>query len=80
MLFEERISIVLSEWDSPILKNPSTAPTTLVPAVLFYDSTAIQAGLILLFALTYVLLYWRIVRFKAPRWLVVRPVGQRSKG
>ena len=35
--------------------------------------------MILLFALTYVLLYWRIVRFKAPRWLVVRPLDQRAK-
>jgi hypothetical protein len=45
---------------------------SVVPAVLWFDSTAIQAGCILLFGAIYVLLYWRIVRFKAPRWLVVR--------
>jgi hypothetical protein len=26
----------------------------------------------LLFVVSYVLLYWSIVRFKAPKWLVVR--------
>jgi UDP-N-acetylmuramyl pentapeptide phosphotransferase/UDP-N-acetylglucosamine-1-phosphate transferase len=67
-------------------RNSMTSPylwilcsLSVVPAVLFYDSTPIQAVMILLFALTYVLLYWRIVRFKAPRWLVVRPLDQRSK-
>jgi hypothetical protein len=29
--------------------------------------------MILLFAVLYVGLYWRIVRFRAPRWLVFRP-------
>jgi hypothetical protein len=28
--------------------------------------------LILLFGVSYVALYWRIVRFKSPRWLVFR--------
>ena len=30
------------------------------------------AMLIVLFGVSYVVLYWRIVRFKAPRWLVFR--------
>ena len=60
-------------------RNSMTSPylwmlcsLSVVPAVLWYDSTAMQAGFILLFAATYVFLYWRIVRFKAPRWLVFR--------
>ena len=60
-------------------RNSMTSPylwmlcsLSVVPAVLWYDSTPIQAGFILLFGATYVLLYWRIVRFKAPRWLVFR--------
>jgi UDP-N-acetylmuramyl pentapeptide phosphotransferase/UDP-N-acetylglucosamine-1-phosphate transferase len=68
-------------------RNSMTSPylwmlcsLSVVPAVLFYDSTLIQAAFILLFAVTYVLLYWSIVRFKAPRWLVVRRFDERSKG
>ncbi len=60
-------------------RNSMTSPylwilcsLSVIPAVLWYDSTAIQAGFIGLFGMTYVLLYWRIVRFRAPRWLVFR--------
>lgn len=60
-------------------RNSMTSPylwmlcsLSVVPAVLWYDSTPIQAGFIFLFGATYVFLYWRIVRFKAPRWLVFR--------
>jgi UDP-N-acetylmuramyl pentapeptide phosphotransferase/UDP-N-acetylglucosamine-1-phosphate transferase len=60
-------------------RNSMTSPylwmlcsMSVVPAVLWYDSTAMQAAFIVLFAMTYVVLYWRIVRFKAPRWLVFR--------
>jgi UDP-N-acetylmuramyl pentapeptide phosphotransferase/UDP-N-acetylglucosamine-1-phosphate transferase len=42
-----------------------------VPAVLFYEHTVVLALLLGLFALTYMLLYRRIVRFRAPRWLRV---------
>ncbi|UUX97803.1 MraY family glycosyltransferase [Aquabacterium sp. J223] len=45
---------------------------SLVPAVLFWDNTGVLAGFIVLFGVTYSSLYWRIVRFKSPRWLVVR--------
>ncbi len=58
-------------------RNSMTSPylwmlcsLSVVPAVLWFDSTLIQAGFIGLFGITYVLLYWRIVRFKAPRWLL----------
>ena len=60
-------------------RNSMTSPylwmlcsLSVVPAVLWFDSTLIQAGFIGLFGITYVLLYWRIVRFKAPRWLLFR--------
>jgi UDP-N-acetylmuramyl pentapeptide phosphotransferase/UDP-N-acetylglucosamine-1-phosphate transferase len=63
-------------------RNSMTSPylwmlcsMSVVPAVLWFDSTAIQAGCIFLFGAIYVLLYWRIVRFNAPRWLV----GRRNK-
>ena len=41
-------------------------------AVLFWDNAPVLAAFVLLFGITYVALYWRIVRFKAPRWLVFR--------
>jgi UDP-N-acetylmuramyl pentapeptide phosphotransferase/UDP-N-acetylglucosamine-1-phosphate transferase len=60
-------------------RNSMTSPylwilcsLSVVPAVLFYESTPVLMGLIVLFGLAYVLLYWRIVRFKAPRWMVYR--------
>ncbi|MET0540245.1 MAG: glycosyltransferase [Variovorax sp.] len=61
-------------------RNSMTSPylwilcsLSVLPAVLFYRSTAIMASVILLFGFVYVGLYWRIVRFRAPRWLVFRP-------
>ena len=60
-------------------RNSMTSPylwmlcmTAVVPAVLFWDNTLVLAAFVLLFGITYVALYWRIVRFKAPRWLVFR--------
>ena len=60
-------------------RNSMTSPylwmlcsTSVVPAVLWYDSTAVQAAFIVLFGVVYVVLYWRIVRFKAPRWLLFK--------
>jgi UDP-N-acetylmuramyl pentapeptide phosphotransferase/UDP-N-acetylglucosamine-1-phosphate transferase len=59
-------------------RNSMTAPylwmlciTSLVPAALFWDSTAWMAVCLLLFVTIYVGLYRRIVRFKTPKWLVV---------
>ncbi|MFT7721746.1 MAG: glycosyltransferase [Roseateles sp.] len=59
-------------------RNSLTAPylwmlcvTSLVPALMFWDSTALIAACMLLFGTTYVALYRRIVRFKTPKWLVV---------
>jgi UDP-N-acetylmuramyl pentapeptide phosphotransferase/UDP-N-acetylglucosamine-1-phosphate transferase len=43
-----------------------------IPSVLFWDNTAVLSVLIVLFGVSYVVLYWRIVRFRAPRWLVFR--------
>jgi hypothetical protein len=43
-----------------------------VPAVLWWNSTPVLAVFIFGFGFLYVRLYWRIVRFRAPRWLVFR--------
>ena len=46
--------------------------SSVVPAVLFWNNTAVLAAFIVLFSVGYIVLYWRIVRFRAPRWLVIR--------
>jgi UDP-N-acetylmuramyl pentapeptide phosphotransferase/UDP-N-acetylglucosamine-1-phosphate transferase len=57
-------------------RNSMTSPylwllcmLSVVPAILFWDNTAMLTAALLLFAVSYVVLYWRIVRFRAPRWL-----------
>ena len=69
-------------------RNSMTSPylwglcmLSVVPAVLFWNNTAVLAVFLLLFGLSYVALYWRIVRFKSPRWLMFhstrsRPVSE----
>jgi len=39
------------------------------PAMIFWDNPPVLGAMILLFAVTYMVLYRRIVRFRAPRWL-----------
>lgn len=60
-------------------RNSMTSPylwfmcmLSVVPAVLFWRNSLVLAGFILLFIVSYLLLYWSIVRFRAPRWLVLR--------
>ena len=57
-------------------RNSRTSPVlwalcmaSLLPAVLFWDNTLLLTLALLVFALTYVGLYWRIVRFRSPRLL-----------
>ena len=42
-----------------------------VPAMLFWDNKLVLQLFIALFAITYVWLYWSIVRFKIPKWFVI---------
>ena len=57
-------------------RNSMTSPflwalcmLSVVPAVLFWDNSAVMAAALALFGVGYVVLYWRIVRFRSPRWL-----------
>jgi UDP-N-acetylmuramyl pentapeptide phosphotransferase/UDP-N-acetylglucosamine-1-phosphate transferase len=57
-------------------RNSMTSPflrvlcmLSVMSAVLFWGSSALMALFLLLFALAYVTLYWRIVRFRSPRWM-----------
>jgi len=60
-------------------RNSMTSPylwllclLSIIPSVLWWDSTRILSVFLLLFILLYVFLYWRIVRFRTPRWLASR--------
>lgn len=60
-------------------RNSMTAPylwmlcvTSLVPALLFWDSSAMTGACMVLFGSVYVAFYRRIVRFQTPKWLVIR--------
>ena len=58
-------------------RNSMTSPylwalcmLSVIPALLFWNNTSALAVFLLLFGVSYVALYWRIVRFKSPRWLL----------
>lgn len=60
-------------------RNSMTSPylwmlcmLAVLPAMLFWNSTPVLGGFIVLFGVVYTGLYWRIVRFKAPRWMLSR--------
>lgn len=46
-----------------------------IPATIFWGRTSVLISFCLLFVVSYVWLYARIVRFKAPRWLIYRKKG-----
>lgn len=57
-------------------RNSMTSPflwmlcmVSVIPAVLFWHSSGLMAVFLGLFGLVYVVLYWRIVRFRSPRWM-----------
>jgi UDP-N-acetylmuramyl pentapeptide phosphotransferase/UDP-N-acetylglucosamine-1-phosphate transferase len=43
-----------------------------IPAILFWQYHLVLKGFAVLFAVTYVWLYWAIVRFKSPKWIQLR--------
>lgn len=60
-------------------RNSMTSPylwvlclTSVIPAVLWWDNTFVLSCFLAAFIALYVTLYWNIVRFKTPKWLVVR--------
>lgn len=72
-----RWTVGSSSRRSAAWRNSMTSPylwllclQAVLPAMLFWDNTPTLAGFVLLFCVVYVGLYWRIVRFKVPRWMV----------
>jgi len=58
------------------LRNSMTSPylwalclVSVVPAVVFWDRTAVLGWCLVAFGVLYTFLYWRIVRFRVPRWM-----------
>jgi len=65
--------------DERTLRNSMTSPflwllsvLSVVPAVAFWDSSGWLLAGVVLFGFGYLVLYWRIVRFRGPRWMVFR--------
>jgi UDP-N-acetylmuramyl pentapeptide phosphotransferase/UDP-N-acetylglucosamine-1-phosphate transferase len=62
-------------------RNSMTSPflwllcmLAIVPATVLYKHTYVMGAFLTLFVVTYVVLYWRIVRFRMPRWMR-KPAG-----
>ena len=45
---------------------------SVVPAILFWQNHWILKFFVLIFLLSYIAIYWSIVKFKVPKWLIVR--------
>ena len=59
-------------------RNSLTSPylwilcmAAIVPSMLFWNNSAVLGGFIVVFGASYTILYWRIVRFRVPGWMVV---------
>jgi small-conductance mechanosensitive channel len=73
-----RWAIGSDEKQDIVTRNSLTAPylwllTTMavIPAVLFWDNAWLLRGFMLLFCLSYVMVYRRLVQFKTPAWLTL---------
>lgn len=77
-----RWAVGASEPGLKTRRNAMTAPylwvlstLAVAPAVVFHDNTPVLATGFVLFIVSYVWLYFRIVRMKVPRWLIVFRAG-----
>ena len=78
LIYRRFLRWAVGEQDARALtrRNSMTAPylwllsmCAVVPAVLFYQHTWVMLLFIALFIVAYVVLYWRIVRFRTPTWI-----------
>lgn len=67
---EERRRTARNSMTSPYLWT--LCLMSVIPAVLWWNDTAVLVGFLLAFVAGYVLLYRSIVRFRTPKWLLVR--------
>ena len=68
-----------------IRRNSMTSPylwtvtmISVLPAIVFWQKTIVLICLVIAFVFSYIWLYWRIVRFKSPKWLVLKDVGHKG--
>ena len=81
LIYRRLMRWAIGSRDAQILtrRNSMTAPylwaicsLSAIPAVVWWDDTRMLALCLVLFAAGYVSVYWRIVKFRTPRWLVLR--------
>lgn len=81
LIFKRMVRWTIGRRDAASLtrRNSLTSPylwmlssLAVVPATLFWSNTWVLFTFCLVFMTTYVWLYVRIVRFKAPRWMILR--------
>lgn len=81
LIYRRLMRWAVGSKDAAVLtkRNSMTAPYLWVmcalgaaPAALWWDNTFALAVAMLAFVVTYVLIYWRIVTFRTPAWLIVR--------
>jgi UDP-N-acetylmuramyl pentapeptide phosphotransferase/UDP-N-acetylglucosamine-1-phosphate transferase len=82
LIYRRLVKWVTLDKPSKFNRNALTAPylwgmtlLTLLPALLFWDQTLPLVITSLLFVVLYVYLYLRIVRFKAPKFLVLKNIN-----
>jgi len=82
LVFKRMMRWTVGREDAKLLtrRNSMTSPYlwalclfSVFPAVLFWDETLPLVLCIVGFGVLYSYLYWRIVRFRAPRWLTRKP-------
>lgn len=80
LIYRRLMRWAIGSKDAAVLtrRNALTAPylwvlcsLSVVPATLWWDDTLALQIILGLFVVCYVLIYWRIVRFRTPRWLVL---------
>jgi UDP-N-acetylmuramyl pentapeptide phosphotransferase/UDP-N-acetylglucosamine-1-phosphate transferase len=74
-----RWSIGINDDELKDQRNAMTSPylwvlatLSVIPAILFWEHHMVLIGFAVLFAVTYIWLYWSIVRFKVPSWLSIK--------
>lgn len=81
LVFKRLVRWTIGRRDARALtrRNSMTSPylwllslAAVIPATLFWRNKWLLAAFCLLFVVTYVWLYMQIVRFRAPRWMILR--------
>lgn len=85
LIYRRIMNFALGDTDPNLqtMRNSMTSPVlwvlcmaSVIPSILFWRRSDVLFGFLLLFGVSYIALYWRIVRFRVPRW--VRRVAERA--